>query len=212
MVTLSLRNKAFNPSLPAANEDIEEGAVHGTRESSPATFYSAQASLSSKSNADINFPTSTYTPSVYSNITSASGLMEDPAITRLRQYAVSIKSRPDTGKSRILSEWPTLPGVDPATYTYKGLPAESEMEDSEQESRAAKKEAARRRRRTENFVQRSTAQSSRAVSPVGSQATELPALPFSSQPMQELPMTQPDRGAFGSRKRKGKKKQRTACF
>ena len=212
LYTLTLQSKGSRVKgiIASGEEDLEDGG-HATRESSPATFYSAQASTTGRRWPESSFPTPTLTPSVYSQQTSASGVIEDPAISRLRQYALSIRPRPDTGKSRILSEWPSVPGVDPAIFTYKKPRTEEEEEDSERESARRKRDLQKRRKRTEKFLLRST-EPSRAVTPAGSQPPEPADLPFSSQPAESQPMTQPDRGTFGSRKNKGKKKQRMAGF
>ncbi len=211
--TLTLQNKSSK--VKGVIVDDEEDPEHeglASRESSPATFYSAQASAASRRWPESSFPTPTLTPSVYSQQTSASGMAEDPATSRLRQYAISIRPRPDTGKSKILSDWPSMPGVNPSTLTYKPPRTEEEEQDSERESAKRRRDLDRRRRRTEKFLQHRSTEASRAVTPAGSQPPEPAIAPFSSQPAQSQPMTQPDRGTFGSRKQKGKKKQRTAGF
>lgn len=213
-ITISLQSKSsMVPTVVPEKDDevLGEDAGMSTRESSPATFFSAQMSLGTQHDPESTLRTPTQTPSTYSRLTSISSPEEDSAISRLRQYAVSINSRPDVRKSKILSEWPTVPGVNPASYVYKQK-ASSDDEDSAPESSKNRRDAARRKKRTEKFLQRNAESSRRVVTPSGSQPAEVQPPAFSSQPLEDVPMTQPDRGNFGSRKGKGKKKQRTAGF
>lgn len=215
-VTISLQSKSsMVPTVVPERDDeaVGEGEDAGmsTRESSPATFFSAQMSFGPPHDPGSTLRTPTQTPSTYSRLTSAAGPEEDSAISRLRQYAVSINPRPDVRKSKILSEWPIVPGVDPASYVYKPKTSFDD-EDSAPESSKKRRDVARRKKRTEKFLQKNAESSRRVVTPSGSQPAEVQPPAFSSQPMEDVPMTQPDRGNFGSRKAKGKKKQRTAGF
>jgi RNA polymerase I-specific transcription initiation factor RRN6 len=218
-VAISLENKLSKISiaLPEEGMTLENSGEPATRESSLATFFSSQMSAAPDGNPELTLPTPTRTPSIYSHGTSASELTEDPAVSRLRQYAISLKPRPDFGQSKLLLEWPSLPGVDPASYSYEAVQKKAAAENSGEEgNHRDKREAARRKRRTERFLQRNVeAVSQPSFLPFGSQPPEVPHPDFSSQPVEELPMTQPDRGAFGSRSVKGKKKRkkhRTAGF
>lgn len=157
----------------------------------------------------LSLPTPSRTPSVYShmsNDTSEPG--EDPSTTRLRQYAVSIRSLPDLGESALLSQWPSVPGVDPGRYSWRS----NADEGVDQVDSRKHREEARRRRRVEKFLDRERMKESQGSSqPIvirsGSQP-ELGQPATSSQSVTEVSMTQPDRGAFGTRSTKpGKKKQ-----
>ncbi|KAF4634983.1 hypothetical protein G7Y89_g3129 [Cudoniella acicularis] len=145
----------------------------------------------------LSLPTPTRTPSLYSHATdlSESDVVEDPAVSRLRQYAVSIKSRLNPGESRLLSHW--IPGTDPANYSWE--PQKPSVGDSGDENgRKKTREASRRRKRAEAFLNRGRAtlamsESQPSFMPSGSQP-DITHHTFSSQPLDDLPMTQPDRG------------------
>jgi RNA polymerase I-specific transcription initiation factor RRN6 len=226
---VSLRNKATDVNLaPIQNDEIdltlpEQDKYYGTtRESSPVSFSSQAISLPGRG-LDFSLPTPAQTPSLYSRATSASELKEDPAISRLRQYVVFIRSKPDFGKSLILSQWPSTPGSDPSNYSWEARrKAFNEDQGAEESEKRNHKEQARRRRRTEMFLNRDSAQIAEASSqpmvvviPSGSQP-EVIHSGFSSQTVEDIPMTQPDTGAFGSRSiqksKKKSKKHRTAGF
>jgi RNA polymerase I-specific transcription initiation factor RRN6 len=159
------------------------------------------------------------TPSMYSRATDASSevseVSEDPAISRLRKYAMSIRSQPDPGRSKILSQWTV--GADPSTYSWEAVNRASMVSESwDGDSRKKGRGESRRRRLTENYL---TRQSSRATTvesqaqPIRTDSQPVHRTDFSSQPDSNLPMTQPDRGAFGSRTtQKSTKKKRNAGF
>ncbi|EPE27311.1 hypothetical protein GLAREA_03226 [Glarea lozoyensis ATCC 20868] len=162
--------------------------------------------------------TTTRTPSVYSHATNASSeTSEDPAISRLRKYAVTIASGPDPGRSKILSQWTV--GGDPSAFSWEDFNRASvATESADENSRKKRREDLRRQKLTEKYLSR---QSSRATTvepqPLAIRTTDSQPgsrYNFSSQPeSSNLPMTQPDRGAFGSRAaQKGKKKKRAAGF
>ncbi|TAQ88050.1 hypothetical protein B7494_g3615 [Chlorociboria aeruginascens] len=168
--------------------------------------------------------TPTQTPSVHSYGSTVSALdqQEDPAITRLRQYAVSIKSPPDFGvqKSALLTHWPASPGIDPANYSWEAAKKASEKDEKRQAENRHRRNESRRRRKAEKFLNREQTQVAEAASQssfaqFGSQP-DVPHQGFSSQTVDDLPMTQPTGGAFGSRalqaKKKKPKKRRTAGF
>lgn len=225
-IGIALRNKSAQVSFVPTTEDVEElppligKSAATSRAGSPALF-SSQIPSSSMNKPTFGLPTPAQTPSLYSQShASTSEYAEDPAISRLRQYA-PIKAKPDLGASKILSQWPETPGVDPATYSWEEIQKKAAANESGEETDHRKKrEAARRKRRTERFLSReSTAATEVYTQPSAYQ-------PFGSQPdvqhaassqtvAEDVPMTQPDRGAFGSRSMKGKKKQkkkRTAGF
>jgi RNA polymerase I-specific transcription initiation factor RRN6 len=145
----------------------------------------------------------------------------DSAILRLRQYAVSIAQPSRMGNSSLLSLWPSSPGEDPATYSWKAdRQSGTDRWNHEGIDHRRRREESRRRKKTEKFLARGTAIESEVVSqpqsaPFGSQpAVALHAA--SSQTVNELPMTQLDRGLFGSRSvqagRKRQTKRRAAGF
>jgi RNA polymerase I-specific transcription initiation factor RRN6 len=211
-VGISLQTNDTDLPVAAKGKDAEGVDVPGGigRDSSPLLF-SPEMTPASFSEPALSLPSPARTPSVYSHATTTTGfeLGENPAITRLRQYAVSIRSQLDPGKSKLLASW--VPGGDPAEYSWE----EQKTDDSEEEDgRRSRREEARRRKRTEKFLNRErarapiAAESQSAFLPFGSQP-DAAHLGFSSQTVDELPMTQPDRGAFGSRSaQKGKKKQK----
>lgn len=214
----SLRNKASEvPSLPVQDDgelpdpDRLHQSAATSREDSPALFSSQtpQSSLQS----GFGLPTPAQTPSLYSQShASASEYAEDPAISRLRQYAVSIQSKPDLGTSKILSHWPAAPGVDPATYSYEAVQKAAADESGEESDHRKRRDQARRKRKTERFLSRESAAPAEASSqprfaPFGSQP-HVPHLGFSSQTVDDVPMTQPVGGAFGSRVTQSKTKQK----
>lgn len=223
---VSLRNKAAAVNLtPFPNDEDnlalpELGRDHGlTRESSPARFSSQMAPPHGRQPI-FNLPTPAQTPSLYSRAASASGLKEDPAVTRLRQYALAIKAKPDSGKSPILSQWPSAPGSDPAKYSWEMKKKAGDEDQSEDAREKRKKEEARRRRRTEQFLNQEKfgapgpSSQPMEIIPAGSQPL-IAHHGLSSQTVDDMAMTQPDRGAFGSRsvqKSRKKVKKRTAGF
>jgi RNA polymerase I-specific transcription initiation factor RRN6 len=225
---ISLQNKASSPSnappQSGANDEHEKNNDGRTRESFPAlTSHSSQPYSWPGNEIYSSLPTSSRTPSLYSHATSGSELKEDPVTSRLRQYAVAIKARPDAGPSSLLSHWPSVPGADPATYSYEAAQQAAAAGESGAESEYRdRKEEARRRRRTEKFLRQDRARARAAeansqpmvILPSGTQPqVSHPA--FSSQVVDELPVTQPDRGMFGSRtaeKGTKHKKQRKAGF
>lgn len=226
-ICISVENKLVSVERPSQEKEkkamplpILDRDSGFSRESSP-TFFSSQLAAISDQEPRVPFPTPSKTPSEYSHTTSASEVKEDPAITRLRQYARSIKSKPDLGPPSILSHWPSRPGEDPALYSYeeaqKAVAAGESGDESEHRNR---KEDARRRRRTERFLrqERSRAVETAAQSmfqPSGSQPAVSNNL-TSSQTVADLPMTQPVLGTFGSRMgekdKRRTKKRRTAGF
>ncbi len=224
---VSLRSKAADSDIAPTQDDddlalLEQEKNYGTtRESSPANFASQAVSFPGRQ-PFFRLPTPAQTPSLYSRATSASELKEDPAISRLRQYAVSVKSKPDFGNSTIFSQWPSTLGSDPAHYSWE---ARKKVADEDQVGEGTenwnRKEEARRRKRAEKFVNQERDRAAEALSqpmvviPRGSQPI-VAHNGFSSQTVEDIPMTQPDRGIFGSRSiqksKKKSKKHRTAGF
>ena len=221
----SLRNKTSDvSSLPMPDRAEPTDQFHKSaatsREGSPLLF---SASSSSMPQSGFGLPTPEQTPSLYSQShTSGSEFGEDHTISRLRQYAVSIMSKPDLGTSKVLSHWPMAPGVDPATYSYEAIQKKAAADDSGEETdRWKKRDQARRKRKTDSILSRQSTAPAEASSqphprfaPFGSQP-DITNLGLSSQTVDEVPMTQPDRGAFGSRVAQGKakpKKKKAAGF
>jgi RNA polymerase I-specific transcription initiation factor RRN6 len=202
-VGLALRPKEPEQPAPLDGHD-EQGAVP----SSP--LYTPEMTPAAVSEPPVSMSLPPRTPSVYSHATNTTGseLGENPAITRLRQHAVSIGSQADPGKSKFLSSW--VVGGNPAEYSWEAT--QKAADSGEEDDHRRRREEARRKRRTEKFLNRErarapvAAESQPAFLPAGSQP-DFAHNGFSSQTVDELPMTQPDRGAFGSRTAtKGKKK------
>ena len=149
------------------------------------------------------------------------GELEDPAISRLRRYATSIASQPVVPNTRLLSQWPSVPGADPLKYSWAAAnEASSTAENLRLLAYRGCLEEKWRRKRTENFLGADTTISKDTSSfggdrSTGSQPTHHS---LSFQVLEELPMTQPDRGVFGSRttsmgvKRKKPSQRRAAGF
>ncbi|KAI9643915.1 hypothetical protein NHQ30_007266 [Ciborinia camelliae] len=221
-VGISLRNKQFEPRPPPIVEDgspwrMLKDIDEVSRASSP-PFFSSQVHSNAVQNPQFSLPTPT--PSVI----SAATISEDPTISRLRQYAVSLEPKTEFGsaKSSLISQWPSIPGADPATYSWEEVQRAAAAEESGDDDNRSRREHARRKRKAERFLSRdranAAASSSQAVpQSFGSQ----PAFhnTYSSQPVNEVPMTQPSNGAFGSRfavpatpGKKKSKKRRAAGF
>lgn len=219
-IGISLKTKSIEQAVVSEGRDLDDVDISDRigRDSSPLLF-SPEMTPSSFPEPSLSLPSPARTPSLYSHATTGSELGENPAISRLRQYAVSIDSQLDPGKSKLLSNW--VPGGDPAEYSWEKAQKGDDRE--EENERRRRREEARRRRRTEKFLNRerarapvaAAAESQPAFLPSGSQPDVAPQFGFSSQPVEELPMTQPNRGTFGSRTaQKGKKKgkKRAAGF
>lgn len=173
----------------------------------------------------IGMPTPDPTPSVVSRDTSTIGgePREDEAISRLRGYALSLRSQPLLSGPRlsILSHWPAVPGADPSKYSWESMRKivgeEEDVDSDEDEAFIRRREEARRQRQKERFLKRQRANTSDDVSQIVTRASGSQPDPvhqtFSSQVVQDVPMTQPDRGVFGSRPtQKAVKKRRTRGF
>lgn len=217
-VGISLRNKLFEPRPPPIVEDgpplhTLKDIDEVSRASSP-PYFSSQVHSRAVEHPQFSLPTPT--PSVISAATA----IEDPTIARLRQYAVSLEPKTEFGaaKASLISQWPSVPGADPAKYSWEEVQRAAAAEESGDDDYRSRRENARRKRRADRFLSRdranAAASSSQAVAQsFGSQPTGYNI--YSSQPVNELPMTQPSKGAFGSRaappatpgKRKSKKRR-----
>jgi len=218
---VSVQDRTCTATGPVVRpENDEEQNDITSREVSPGLL-SSQAYAAPGNEIYSSLLTPSRTPSLYSHTNSAASEMkEDPAISRLRHYTLSVKARPDLGKSTLLAHWPSQPGVDPTTYSYGAVQKAAAEESGNESEYMNHKEEARRRRRTERFLRqertrlRGPISQDFAIIQSGSQPEA--HLGRSSQVGNELPMTQPDRGTFGSRtvttKAKKPKKQRKAGF
>lgn len=184
------------------------------------------------------------TPSVHSQ-TSGSQAEELPdlndALTRLQAYAPSIKSKSISSRvaTRLLASWPTEPGTDPSLHTWSPLPGAVAADDSDTDGsqrtvnsqKSQKSQKSQRSQRSsrsqrlwmagsdlEAHIQGEMPLRPTAGAPPNSQPAALEADIVSSQPTEDMPMTQPDRGNYGSRqevkdrRKKAKKKRRAAGF
>jgi len=190
-----------------------------SREQSP--VFSSQIFGHFSENLNSSLPTPRRTPSLYSQSSGVSAdVVEDIAISRLRQYADIGSPLLDLPKLRLLSQWPSTAGADPSEFNAKAILDPHETDESGEETEQKKRREESRRRRTEKFLNKQrmgsvTATSQPAFPFFGSQA-EVAHHAASSQSLPEIPMTQPDRGAFGSRAvhvdKKRQKKRRAAGF
>ncbi|KAG9235459.1 RNA polymerase I-specific transcription initiation factor RRN6-like protein [Amylocarpus encephaloides] len=161
-----------------------------------------------------HLPTPSYASSSQS-LPTDSHRNENPAITRLRKYTVSIQSQPVRKPSKLLSEW--VLDANPTSYTWQD-PSRTDLEESFEEDARRKRRAESKRKklmRQDTAMRAATVESQTSAGGIGSQP--LPSHDtFSSQPVVEVPMTQPLGGMFGSRiTQKGKKnkgKHRKAGF
>lgn len=186
-------------------------------------FYSSEG-FSQKPEGNFSL-TPAQTSSIYSSNSNAAAEDQDgdPAISRLRKYAVSIASQPAPLNSSLLSHWPSVPGADPSKYSWEAAKeASGAADDADSLDHIARREEARRRKRTEKFPNRdkgadTDASSISGYTQTGSQPT-MAHHTMSLQATEEHPMTQPDRGVFGSRtapksvKKKKQAQRRAAGF
>ncbi len=220
-----IRDKSIILPAPAELQKVTDFVLPVRTKPDSSEILDGKLSQSSSALPMSSLPTPTATPSLPTQDSKISlqKPKEDEAIARLRGYTLSIKSLPPLGASRsaILAHWPSTPGSDPSQYSWEASRqsiAEDEGTDSdEEEALARQREQDRRRRRTEKFLKR------QRVNTFDAGSQPLPAPSFGSQPdpaqhplssqAADVPMTQPDRGAFGSRQGpKGLKKRRTMGF
>lgn len=168
----------------------------------------SQGSQGSSVEHSSGLPTSTAAPILTQNETSIPSVpTEDPAISRLRSYTISIKSQPPPGTARlaILAHWPSTPGADPSNYSWEATRTtvtDDEDLDSDNEEVMKRQKEARRKRHAKKFLRQ-------RADTMGTASQPAPAIPFGSQPAMaqhflssqtgDIVMTQPDRGVFGSR-------------
>ncbi|KFY81761.1 hypothetical protein V500_11121 [Pseudogymnoascus sp. VKM F-4518 (FW-2643)] len=232
-ILVSIRDKSV-PLPTTAPQDLEEGPIltlpiHGGRPP-PSPRTPSRSRFSSQPLQDHGFePSSSYATPAPSESALSGEPAEDPAVARLRGYALSIKSLKPLGPTcaSILAQWPETPGSDPSTYVWRPdqiSGAAEEEGDSDEE--AARQKEEKRRKRTEKFLKRQKGVASPRLGTVLSSQPPLvvesqPAYRFaasqvtvasSSQADGGLPMTQPSAGAFGSRAGLGKKKKRKTGF
>lgn len=184
-----------DPTLPSSS------AAKPARDPSPVLYSPDMTPEPSQRQQWGSVPTLSRTPSLYSHATSASrpGLNEDPAVSRLRQFVVSIKSQPEPGKSKLLSQW--VVGGSPDGYSWESAKRASMAEAWPKGGSRRNREESRRHQLKEKFLSEErlkAATSQPAFTPFGSQP-DPGQHAFSSQSRAEVPMTQPDRGTFGSR-------------
>ncbi|EKD12846.1 uncharacterized protein L3040_007000 [Drepanopeziza brunnea f. sp. 'multigermtubi'] len=222
-IGISIQDRALSVPDAVTQLDEDTATLPGVskdnasfRDSSPVLFSSQLATMQD----GLGLPTPTATPSLHSQATSVSGLVEDPVIARLRRYAPTIKAKTDwteNTNASVLSHWSTELGADPAKYSYETAKQKHAAANSGDDvRRSSKKEKARRRRRTEEFVKAVEPAVSRRSNFFSGSQPEAADNPFSSQVLDDMPMTQPVGGAYGSRtmpqRKKKAKKSRTAGF
>ncbi|KAI6714387.1 hypothetical protein JHW43_003047 [Diplocarpon mali] len=221
-IGISLQDKASSVPLAIQAEDdvVTESMISKDRRTTRDSSAIMASSQMTMMHVEPCVPTSTATPSLYSHVTPMSDLLEDQAIARLRRYAPTIKAKLQVGtraNTSVLSHWPSEPGADPEEYSYEATKqAHALVNAGDEERRSLRKEKARRRRRTEEFVKAVEPAVSRRVSLFSGSQPEIARRTFSSQVVDDMPMTQPDRGTYGSRtvptSTKKPKKPRTAGF
>ena len=194
-----------------AKETLPSGADlprYDDEPNEPPFLMSPNVATSAPPGAAFSLLTPSRTPSVYSHMSNdTSEVTENASVTRLRQYAVSIKPRSDLRESTLLAQWPSTPGVNPAQYSWRSMADEVEDEPDFRRRREGA-----RLRRTERFLQRVHMKESQGSSqPPVMRSGSLPELgqsAVSSQSVGDIPTTQPDRVALGARSaRSGQKKK-----
>ncbi|OBT53436.1 hypothetical protein VE04_06391 [Pseudogymnoascus sp. 24MN13] len=236
-IHVSIRDKSVPLPTTAAPQDLEEGPslltlpIHGGRRP-PARRTPCRSRFSSQPLQDHGFePSSSYATPAPSESALSGEPAEDPAIARLRGYALSIKSLKPLGPTcaSILAQWPETPGSDPSTYIWRPDQISGGAdEEGDSDEEAARQREEKRRRRTEKFLKRqkgvasprlaTAVQSSQPPPVVESQpayrfaASSQVMVQSSSQVDGGFSMTQPSAGAFGSRAGAGKKKKRKTGF
>lgn len=232
---VSIRDKTVPLPASAPIQDLEDGPsltlpIHGGRPP-PSPRTPSRSRFSSQPLHDHGFePYSGYSTPAPSESALSGEPAEDPAVARLRGYALSIKSlKPlEPTCASILAQWPETPGSDPATYVWRPEQISGTAgEEGDSDEEAARQREEKRRRRTEKFLKRQKGVASPRLGTVLS--SQPPAAVVESQPAYRfaasqvtvasssqadggLPMTQPSAGAFGSRAGLVKKKKRKTGF
>ncbi|RAL64068.1 hypothetical protein DID88_003256 [Monilinia fructigena] len=168
-VGVSLRNKQFEPRPPPM---VEEGSPlrilkdidEVSRASSP-PYFSSQAHSNAVQNPQFSLPTPA------SSVISA---------------ATHRKQNLDQQYLHLVSQWPSVPGADPATYSWEEVQRAAAVEESGDDEYRSRREHARRKRRAERFLSRdranaATSSSQAVVQPFGSQPAGHNI--YSSQPL-----------------------------
>jgi RNA polymerase I-specific transcription initiation factor RRN6 len=208
-IAISLEKRASTVSQVGLPGDHDFSTMEGVHGKSPGS-----------QEAGRGLPTPSMTPSLRSFGSSES--VEDQAISRLRRYVVSIKSPDHHQSSQLLSRWPPRPNADPALYLWGAAASTSALgENEDEEDYQKKRNIARRHKRMQNVLDSEKSNAREVVPPEqpfsSGNHSDIAHKTFSSQAMEDIPMTQPDRGAFGSRiaqqtKKKQKQKRRAAGF
>ena len=219
-IAISCRDKSADQEIVSIEADESALPTSETKQGSKEVSQflpSSQITAESLYDAGFGLPTPAQTPSLHSggSVTSTE-VAEDYAVLRLRQYAISMESPQVVNNPTLLSYWPSTPGLDPANFRWNPIP-QSSMADEEADykrDRKRRREEARQRRKTEKFLNEDArkaygpASQPAALASFGSQP-QIARHAASSQIIDEIPMTQPSRGMFGSRFVEGaKKKQR----
>ena len=216
-IAISYRDRSADPKRISIENEESILPTSEASEEITQVLPSSQITAESLHDSGFGLPTPAQTPSLHSggSVTSTDAV-EDSAVLRLRQYAISMESPQVVNNPTLLSYWPSTPGLDPANFRWNPIP-QSSMADEEADykrDRKRRREEARRRRKTEKFLNEDArkaygpASQPAALASFGSQP-QIARHAASSQIIDELPMTQPSRGMFGSRFVEGaKKKQR----
>jgi len=193
-----------NDSTDAVLPTIERDEI---RREDYNSFPSSQIASDTMGVESFGLPTPAQTPSLHShNSIAVKDPAEDPAITRLRRYAVGIETPDELHQLPLLSRWPPIPGVDPTDYNWNPAEQPALLDEKAEKKRGqkAKRDEAQRKKRTERFLNQGISNDFGPISQpptskgFGSQP-EIAEHAASSQTVADLPMTQPGRGIFGSR-------------
>lgn len=183
------------------------------------SFSSPLATQDPSQDAGFSLPTSVRTPSSHSRGWGGSTAdpIEEPAILRLRRYTDSIKAPANLGTSSLLSLWPVSAGADPTQYKWDAVQWSSAKFGQEEGSLRKRREDSRRQKRSKGFADGESTTTGRISSqPMPRRSERDLASAANSQRIHEGPMSQPDKGLFGSRSahfgNKKQKKRRAAGF
>lgn len=215
-IAISYRDRSADPKRISIENEESILPTSEASEEITQVLPSSQITAESLHDSGFGLPTPAQTPSLHSggSVTSTDAV-EDPAVLRLRQYAISMDYPQDANDWTPLSRWSPTPGVDPMNYRWKPTQQASTADEEAEYKRDQKKrrEEARRKRKTEIFLTEDVGTATKVagsatLASYGSQPDNAHHA-TSSQVVNEISMTQPSRGVFGSRSTKdAKRKQR----
>lgn len=151
MVPQSTLDLASNPALEDEAQVKGEDELYGIHSSQPR---SSQVLPTPSATPSSSRAASETVDSTTTSQEMEGGLLEDPAVARLRMYLPSIKFTPPSksGPSRVISLWPEQRNVDPSEYQYRP-PGQGPDEEAEARKRRQERKEERHRRRAEKLAQ-----------------------------------------------------------